>query len=624
LDAGDGAEGVCTSLNSFNLQKQEDKSMFRKEDKSFFYCRPLKSARFRQVFLVCLMALLMVALAPLEAKGQGSPKGNPICQMIANKKLQASSGAQMFCFGPQQNGASPNAATLRSPSLSNPSASTNSGGGTFNFSSNVDAADPAEDVTPSGVSVQGQSEVSIASAGPYVVEAWNDGTGFFAPCGSPQNKEELTGFGFSNNGGASFTDLGGLPNANCATSLIEGDPSVEVYEVGGKTYFYISSIFIPFNVPENALSVTACQVVGSGSSAALACSQPIVAAISSDCQTLFGCSFLDKEFLAIDATRGKLYMSYTEFGPSSGFSGVVEVAVCDLSNPASPICHNGSDGSTTGAGASAASYFVVAPGDLNFCENEGSYPAVDPQTGAVYVAYEHNWFTGLFNCGGETTQDVMNYIPSSCLTLTPTSPCAGPAATQAVNITSLEAASISGYNRFPGSDFPRVAVSDAAGTVSMVWNDASRNPLGDIVLQSFSLGSLAAVQAAPVRLNTDSEIGTLHFLPALRNVSTAGLLNVSWYDRRLNPNSALTDVYAATGVDPRITSTPKFNTRVTDFSSDWLAVSSIIFPNFGDYTDNFVVPAPKGGASGGRLFVAWSDGRINVPQPFESGAGLKK
>ena len=596
--------------------------MFGKQNTSFLYRRPLKLARFSHLFLVSLIALVMVALAPLEAKGQGNPKGNPICQMIANKKLQASSGAQMFCFGPQQNGAALNAATLgsRSPNTSSTSKS----------GSNVDAASPAEDVTPSGVSVHGQSEVSIASAGPYVVEAWNDGTGFFAPCGSPQNKEELTGFGFSTNGGASFTDLGGLPNANCATSRTEGDPSVEVYQVGGKTYFYISSIFIPFNVPENALSVTACQVVGSGSSASLGCSQPIVAAISSDCETFTGpppftfCSFLDKEFLSIDPVRGKLYMSYTEFGPSTGFSGVVELAVCDLSKPANPTCHNGGDGSIIGAGAPAAPYFVVAPGDPNFCENEGSYPAVDPQTGAVYVAYEHNWFTGLFNCGGETTQDVMNYIPSSCLTLTPTSPCAAPAATRAVNITSLEAAFISGYNRFPGNDFPRVAVSDGADTVSMVWNDAGRNPLGDIVLQSFSLGSLDTVQAAPVRLNSDSGIGTLHFLPALRNVSATGLLNVSWYDRRLNPSSALTDVYAVTGLDPRTTSTPKSNTRVTNFSSNWLAVSSIIVPNFGDYTDNFVVPVPKGGASGGQLFTAWSDGRINVPQPFESSSGLKK
>src|SRR5256712_7471271 len=185
----------------------------------------------------------------------------------------------MFCFGPQSTNA---ARTLRSPSLT-ASTSTKSNAGTFNFGLNVDAAAPAEDITPSGVSIQGQSEVSIAAAGPYVVEAWNDGTGFFAPCGSPSNKEELTGYGFSTDGGKTFTDLGGLPNNRCNSSLIEGDPSVEAYTVGGSTYFYISSIFIPFTVPQNALSVTACKVTGSGSAATLGCSQPIVAAIGSDC-----------------------------------------------------------------------------------------------------------------------------------------------------------------------------------------------------------------------------------------------------------------------------------------------------------------------------------------------------
>src|SRR5712691_11212362 len=402
------------------------------------------------------------------AQATFTSKNNPVCSKNGHS-IELSQGGQMFCNGPQSNGPS-SARTNISSSRSNPS-----------FGSYVDAANPQEDVTPSGVQIHGQSETSVASAGPYVVEAWNDGTGFFAPCGSPMNKEELTGFGFSNDGGKTFTDLGGLPNSNCDTSRIEGDPSVEVYTVGGSTYFYISSIFIPFNVPENALSVTACKVNGSGATATLACSQPIVAAISSDCETFDGftfCSFLDKDFLSIDPVRGRLYMSYTEFGPSTFFSGVIELAMCDLSNPASPTCHNGSDGSITGAGAPAAPYFVVAPGDPSFCENEGAYPAVDPGTGAVYVAYEHDWFSGLFNCGGETTQNVLNYIPLSCLTLTPTSPCAGPAATQTVNITSLEAAFIPGYNRFPMNDFPRIAVSDPAATVSMVWNDARRKPSG--------------------------------------------------------------------------------------------------------------------------------------------------
>src|SRR6266581_4113962 len=463
-------------------------------------------------------------VAHAAAQASSNPKSNnPVCAKNG-QSIELSQGGQMFCKGPQSNGPSSSLRTSTSIASSNPS-----------FGSNVDAASPQEDVTPSGVQIHGQSEVSVASAGPYVVEAWNDGTGFFAPCGSPMNKEELTGFGFSNNGGKTFTDLGGLPNANCATSLTFGDPSVEAYTVGGQTYFYISSIFIPFTVPENALSVTACKVNGSGATATLACSQPIVAAISSDCQTIDSltfCSFLEKEFLSIDAVRGRLYISYTEFGPSTGFSGVVELAVCDVgSNPASPTCHNGGDGSITGTGAPAAPYFVVAPGDPNFCENEGAYPAVDTKTGDVYVANEHDWFSGLFNCGGETTQNVMNFVPFSCLTLSATSPCSGPAATQAVNIDSLEAAFIPGYNRFPMNDFPRLAVSDKARAVSMVWNDTRRHGTGDIFLQSFNLGSLSLVQSAPVRINSRSDTGGWHFLPALRQSDSNGNLDVSFYSR---------------------------------------------------------------------------------------------
>jgi hypothetical protein len=52
----------------------------------------------------------------------------------------------------------------------------------------VNAANTAEDIAPSGVRAFGQSETSIAAAGSYVVEAWNDSTGFYAPCGSLTTK----------------------------------------------------------------------------------------------------------------------------------------------------------------------------------------------------------------------------------------------------------------------------------------------------------------------------------------------------------------------------------------------------------------------------------------------------
>ena len=274
----------------------------------------------------------------------------------------------------------------------------------------------------------------------------------------------------------------------------------------------------------------------------------------------------------------------------------------------------------------APPYLVIATSDAN-CEQEGAYPGVDRATGDVYVAYEFNWATNALTgppCNSTPTLNVLKYIASVCLDSGPpalTTTCTLPSTS--ATITSMDLALVSGYNRFPANDFPRIAVSDPAATVSMVWNDAGTNPLGNILLQSYALVSLTPKTSSPVKINNDSAVGTLHFMPATRNVDSNGLLSISWFDRRLNPNTALTDVFAAVEISPLITSTPKFNQRVTNVSSNWLAASSDIIPNFGDYTDNYVFVAPAS-ATGAMLFVAWSDGRLNVPQPFESHAGLSK
>jgi hypothetical protein len=187
----------------------------------------------------------------------------------------------------------------------------------------------------------------------------------------------------------------------------------------------------------------------------------------------------------------------------------------------------------------------------------------------------------------------------------------GPAVTNAVNITSMQGAFIPGYNRFPMNDFPRLAVSDARTTVSMVWNDARYNIGGDILMQSMNLATLGNTSAAPVVLNSDR--GGWHFMPGLRNTNQNGQLNVSWYSRS-SANTALTDVTAALDVNSRSTATPH-NILVTTIASDWNSVSSDIVPNFGDYTDNYTINTASN-TPGSRDFVAWSDGRLGVPQPF--------
>lgn len=526
-----------------------------------------------------------------QAHASGTTTTKSVFCSKLGKTIQASTGAQMYCFGPQANG----------PAHANHPA-------TRSYGTNVNAANPSEDVAPSGVQSYGQSEVSIAAAGQYAVESWNDATAFFSSCGSPMFKEEATGIGFSSNGGKSFTDLGGLPNTNCANSLYGGDPSVEAYQTGGKTYFYISSLFNPtFANPDarSQLAMAACVANGS----TLTCSQPIIIASSSDCNASFGfCSFLDKEFLSIDAKHGLLYASYTEFGTTAATSDLIELAVCDIGNgalggtPAAPVCANGSSGSTA---TPAAPYMIIAPSDtVNFCENEGAYPAVDRATGNLYVAYEHNWASALSSgpCSAQPVQNVMNFIPASCLTL-PTASVSCTILSNPVNINSMQGSFVPGYNRFPMNDFPRIATS-SKGTVSMVWNDTRFHPAGDILMQSFWLGNLHTL-AGPVVLDNDP--GGWHLLPALRYANSKGILTVSWYDRS-SANTAITNVSAAQ-VNPLSHTTPS-NARVTNVASDWNAVSSDIVPNFGDYTDNYVF--------GTQVYVAWSDGRLGDPQPFNA------
>jgi hypothetical protein len=521
----------------------------------------------------------------------------------------------MFCFGAQPSGSAPLGHPSVRPAL----------GGT---PGNVNAANPREDHNPALAQFYGQSETSVAAAGPYVVEAWNDSTTFGTNCGARMNKEEGTGLGFSANGGHSFTDLGGLFNPDCSKFRYGGDPSVVAYVHGGHTFFYISSLFNQIRgLSFSMIGFDACEVVGSGASATLHCGRPIVAAGSKQCLKFrFGgfCSFLDKDFMAIDPARGRLYVDYSEF-PLFGNGNPVDMSMCSLANPARPTCHHGTPIAFAGNFGGGRLFLgkpyitIAQPDSTRGCENEGAYPAVNLATGSVYVAYEFNWATNIFdpNCFGfkNKTKDVITRTPHSCLTQTAVAACAHPANTASVSVFSMDAAFIPGYSRFPLSDFPRLAVSPRFGTVSMVWNDARHHPLGDILLQSFRLASLKRVQRWPTTLDAPHG-GGVAFLPALRVANADGLIDVTWFSRS-GTGTAWTGVVGAIGVNPRTTSTPA-NVMITNRLSNWLTANSDINPNFGDYTDSVVSATGSWPFVGSRLYVAWSDGRIGVPQPFEA------
>lgn len=564
----------------------------------------------------------------------GLEVGNPFCKNLASKTILASSAANMFCLG-YTVGAGGNTGSNTGASQGSQAVS-----GT---PANVNAASIHEDVSPNGTRAYGQSETSIAASGRYVVEAWNDATTFFSTCSASRFRAEATGVGFSANGGRTFKDLGGLRNPNCKTThfVYEGDPSVVAYRTNGQTWFYIASLYdSTTGVGTSAVALDACRAMGRGTSAQLRCGDPVIAARSKQC-VKFGssgggsnfefCSFLDKDFIAIDPFRHRIYVSYTEF-PILTLGTLEEMSACSIRDARHPVCEAGSklkvvQQPTSGNGYTEVlkgrPYFHIAGPGYHGCEEEGTYPAVYNRTGAVYVGFEYNLGTNLGYppCEGykEHTRDVITVTHLHCLPLRSVSPCAKAQRVAAVRVYSMTAAFIPGFNRLP-TDWPRVAVSPHYRTVSMVWNDTRYHGNGDILMESFTLGSLRRVQRYPVVLDRPHH-GGLTFMPAVKVADSRGRLDVAWFSRA-NAQTAWTNVVAALGVNPRTTVTPA-NTRITNVATNWLTDNSDIVPNFGDYMDTAISATGTPPFTGHKFYVAWADGRLGFPQPFEAHRRLR-
>jgi hypothetical protein len=531
--------------------------------------------------------VLLVAMSVAAAGSSGAspkptrPEGGPdlsSCHSVKygtvkiNNDCMLSSGGRMFFDGP--NG-SAQASTGATPSIG----------------TNVDAADPTEDVAG------GQSETSIGAAGSLVLAAWNDASVFFVGDSKARNGQG-TGVGFSSDGGLTFTDLQGLPN-NISYQRWFGDPTVVAID---STHFVVGSLYLPdfFHFSCSAhfyLAVSVAIVKGS----TIKFTFPIIAADGgSVCD--FRSGFLDKEFLSYDSNTRTLAMSYTNFvfnPPTNCGNGQIQLVEATV--PAAP-------GTLSSSNWSAP--IIVSPeigGDCSFKNlvvQEGAYPAVAPN-GDIYVAWERNWFSNLFN-GDPYGYIMAAYIPAGATspTVTKTVSLNQVNSTPSGGVHSMTLQFIAGYNRGVGNDFPRIAYDSRLGKVEVVWNDSSLHPLGDIWLKSIAPGLADSDTVAPVRIDDDNSYA-LHFLPAV-SIRSDGSICTSWYDRRLyGGSSTLTDYFGECRAAPSVNTT---DFVITTGPTDWNGTSSIIIPNFGDYTDN--------ASTGLTTYYLWSDGRLGVPQPF--------
>jgi hypothetical protein len=191
----------------------------------------------------------------------------------------------------------------------------------------------------------GEAEQSIAFLGQNGLCAWNDGRGFY------HTPQDVQGYGYTTNGGATWTD-GGTPLKQGTISTWSSDPVVTVNEKTG--YFYYCGLTTNTG-SNNGVGVAR----GHFSGSSFVWDAATVVASGSNASFAF-----DKEWMCADSLTGNLYVTWTRF---------------TTTGDAIWFARSTDNGATWGA---AIQISVTAENGLV----SGSRPVVGPN-GEVYVVY---------------------------------------------------------------------------------------------------------------------------------------------------------------------------------------------------------------------------------------------
>ncbi len=397
-----------------------------------------------------------------------------------------------------------------------------------------------------------QSETSIAVFGSNVVVGYNQFSG-----------NQGSGAAYSTNGGASFTDSGGLPVGGTLPKQLLGDPSVTAC---GDGKFYYSSIYLP-NGTDSALAVS----VGTFSGASLSWTNPIVTVSS-------GTDFLDKPWLTCDRLTNTLYQTYTRFVNGLGTTTELRIEII-----------KSADG-----GATWSAPLVLRDStteSIQIC-----YVATGPES-EVYTMWER----GIDDITVATTalefrrsfDGAASFDPVVVVrTMTP----------------SFFPASV-GFNREDTLEIGTLAADNSPGphrgNLYAIW--VEREAGGGVNRDVFASVSAdqGASWSAPVKVNDD--LPRIDQVMPWISVDGSGTVGAAWYDYRNWPGMNTVDFYAARSTDGGASFGPNF--RVTTAPSSWFTPATII-PNFGDYA------SCAGEGSG--FYPAWADSRNNDIDVFVS------
>jgi len=211
-----------------------------------------------------------------------------------------------------------------------------------------------------------ENEPSTAAQGSTVIVGWNDSRQFAASGWG--GVTSITGFGFSTDGGVSFTDAGSF---NPPAGMIHlGDPALAVDSSGN---FYFASLAVSSVFSLSGSRITIAQSTSTNPNVTFGTPVTIPGLLTT------GSPFQDKELIAVDTSNpsgpfiGRVYVAWSEF--ASQFDATPKVL----------FAHSVSQSPLT-----FATPIALTPTDAL---NHGAMPAVGPG-GAVYVVWGRFVFSG--------------------------------------------------------------------------------------------------------------------------------------------------------------------------------------------------------------------------------------
>ena len=429
---------------------------------------------------------------------------------------------------------------------------------------NVRVNNPAEDTHQ--VDQTTQSETSIAVAGSRVAVGFNDsqqGLTFLTAGAS------ISGYAYSTNGGASFTDGGSLPNTPEFVNF--GDPWLGSNRAG--TMFFSNLAIDVFN---SNLDVAVAKSTNGGKT----WSVPVP--VFRPTTPYMG----DKDALAVGrdpniATRDNLYVAYDDFAIDSTGQEVTGL----------PVARSLNGGLTWQL--HYADTFTTIPNNCDFQQYIGAQPLVNPANGTLYVVAEKITVTDP-TCTG-TVPPVFSEVIFKSTDGGVTFPGGG---TTIATVTPATPNGLLflGAGRYARTiEFPTIALQGS--TLRVAWNDGGSPDGHSHIRLATSTNDGTTWNAAPF---VTSGTTTDEIQPALSTVS--GVLRLLYYHRYSNNTIDVwigNSVNGVSFVTKRVTSVP-FRGSLTIPQFD-----PVLAPGYmGDYIANV--------GSGSHVYFAWGDNRDTV------------